>query len=87
MHEGPPVNNENAWEKTGQGVRFGEEIKDSQSKIWLITRKDGSVLNTMPPDKGTLTEAEALAYAKEKYGEDVEIKEHHTSTVQEAKEL
>jgi hypothetical protein len=55
----------------------------------LITTADGkTVLNTMPPNMGTATEEEALAYAKKKYpDEDVRVKEHHTSTVQEAKEL
>lgn len=83
----PPI--ENDWQKTGQGVHFEKEIADPQSKIWLITTADGkTVLNTMPPNMGTVTEEEALAYAKEKYpGEDVRVKEHHTSAVQEAKEL
>jgi hypothetical protein len=33
MMETPPM--ENNWQKTGQGVHFGEEKKDPQSKIWL----------------------------------------------------
>jgi len=91
MQEGAPINNENLWEKTGQGVRLvGEEEKDPQSKIWLIKRpgEHGQVLNTTPPNLGTLTEAEALAYAKEKYpGEEIEVVEHHTSSVQRAEEI
>jgi hypothetical protein len=84
MFGGLPVENENE-------LKNGEEIADPQSGIWLITRTDGTVLGVPPPNMGTLTEEEALAYAKEKYKDipGVEIKKHYTSTVtiEEAKEF
>jgi hypothetical protein len=87
MMEGMPTkNNENEWGKTGQGVRFGEEIKDPQSKIWLMMDGD-TVRGPLPPNMGTVTEEQALAYAKEKFGPDATVKEHHTSTTQQAEEL
>jgi hypothetical protein len=80
MFGGLPVENENE-------LKNGEEIADPQSGIWLITRTDGTVLGVPPPNMGTLTEEEALAYAKEKYGEDAKVKEHHTSITRKEEEI